>query len=353
MNICAFTSGASTPSSRFRIRQHIPGLDRLGMRVVDHCPLVNQHARLPGALGRLRKRHVLPLSVAQIGMNALLRLPGIAASRHADAVWIERNFVPGLESWVKFAGRPRVLDIDDAVWLEGLAGKHVEHLVANVDAVMAGNTFLADWASQRCKQVSIVPTAIDCQRFTPRSPTPADRTQFTIGWTGTSGNFAYLDMIASALGRFLKSRPDSRFVVIADRAPALPDLPAAQVRFEPWRADTEAALLHQFDVGLMPLSDSEWARGKCSFKMLQYMASGLPTVASPVGMNRQVLSDSKAGFAAQTDDDWIDALETLRADEALRAGMGALGRAAALARYDTPVVSKLIAEAFTRATSPV
>ena len=215
-------------------------------------------------MGRIRKRYVLPLTIAQVGLNAVLLIPGILASHQADLLWIERTFVPGLDSLIKFSKRPRVLDIDDAIWLEGLGGRSVPNLIRNVDAVIVGNEFLAEWASKYCRNIFIVPTAIDCQRFIPQNGNT--KNGFTIGWTGTSGNFPSLEMIAKPLARFLKNHPDAQFVVVADKAPVLPELPSAQFRYKAWTAATEAQLLHTFDVGLMPLVDNDWTRGKCSFK---------------------------------------------------------------------------------------
>jgi glycosyltransferase involved in cell wall biosynthesis len=219
-----------------------------------------------------------------------------------------------------------------------------------MDAVIAGNSYLADWLSQYCKNVSIVPTAIDCARFRPRSdprePIGPQETFFTIGWTGTSGNFRFLSLIEKALARFLQSTSRGRLRIVADRRPNLPMIPDVQLEFVPWSPDNEASEVARFDVGLMPLADDPWSRGKCSFKMLQYMASGLPVVVSPVGMNAEVLGMGDCGLSATTDDEWLDALCSLRDDAERRAAMGKIARDIVVDHFDVPVVARQLSRVF-------
>jgi glycosyltransferase involved in cell wall biosynthesis len=167
-----------------------------------------------------------------------------------------------------------------------------------------------------------------------------------MGWTGTSGNYPYLEAIQPALETLLREVPGAALVVVADRPPSLPRLAGRDVRFVPWSPAHEVEALAAMDVGLMPLADDEWTRGKCSFKMLQYMAAGIASVVSPVGMNRDVLAIGESGLAASTRDDWIEALRTLAADPDRRARMGAAGRAIALEHFDVPVVARRLAAIF-------
>jgi glycosyltransferase involved in cell wall biosynthesis len=167
-----------------------------------------------------------------------------------------------------------------------------------------------------------------------------------MGWTGTSPNFPYLATIEPALEIALREIPGAALVVVADREPSLPRLAGRDVRFVPWSPTSEVEALASMDVGLMPLADDEWTRGKCSFKMLQYMAAGIAGVVSPVGMNREVLALGESGLAASGVDDWIEALRALAADPDRRARLGATGRAVALAHFDVPVVAAQIAAVF-------
>jgi glycosyltransferase involved in cell wall biosynthesis len=275
--------------------------------------------------------------------HAASRLPALAASRRADAVWLERVFAPGFDWLLRGLKGPIVLDVDDAVWLEGLAGRATPRRARAATAVIAGNQYLADWFAAYCSQVHVIPTAIDCQRIQPAARSGGG---FVIGWTGTSGNFPYLAAIEPALDVVLREVPGASLLVVADREPSLPRLAGRAVRFVPWSPASEVEALAAMDVGLMPLADDAWTRGKCSFKMLQYMAAGVPGVVSPVGMNREVLALGESGLAATATDDWIAALRALAADPERRARLGATGRAVALAHFDVPVVAARIAAVF-------
>lgn len=311
MRVAVLTSGRITPSARFRVRQHLPNLCKAGLDVREYCPAINQGARLPGALGKIRARYMPPLIIGQAALNLALRIPGIIGSHQADVTWLERNFIPGLDDAAIFLSKPLVVDIDDAIWLYNPMGKgQISRLVGRADMIFAGNEFIADWCSQYCKNIRVIPTAVDAERFIPRNYDRDAKARFTIGWTGTSGNFKYLKMIEKPLDTFLKTHPAAQLMIVADKRPENLSIPDEQLIFKKWHPDTEHFDLHEFDVGIMPLDDSDLSRGKCSFKMLQYMATGIPVISSPFGMNAQVLALGDIGFAATTEDDWVNALES-------------------------------------------
>lgn len=348
VEVCALTSGADTPSARFRVRQHIAPLRALGVHVREYVPRVGQSMPMPGPLARVRRRWMGPVTGAWLTAHAAARFPGIAAARRADIVWLERSLAPGFGCLAALLRRPLVYDIDDAVWLEGLAGRGAPGLARRATAGIAGNQYLADWLSGYCAAVHVVPTAVDCSRYTPRAPSRDEEAApaFIVGWTGTAGNFKYLHAIAPALAVVLREVPGAALRVVADRAPTIPALDGLRVTFVPWTPASEVAALRDADVGIMPLADDAWTRGKCSFKMLQYMALGLPTVVSPVGMNLDVLAHGDTGLAACGHDDWVDALRLLAGDPARRARMGATGRAVVETHYDVPVVASRLAHVF-------
>jgi len=336
------------PSARFRIRQHFPLLRARGVEIEDHCPSLGGGRFLPGLFGRVRGRYVAPVRGAELLVLLAQRVPGILASHRVDLTWLERNFVPLLDDASVLLKRPVVIDIDDAIWLYNPFGRStVRRLIRRADAVIAGNSFLADWCSSACPTVYVVPTAIDAVRF---CPVPADAVRdrpFTLGWTGTSTNFRFLESIAPTIGRFLEDVAGSRLLVMADKAPALPAIPPRRWLFREWTPETEHHLAQQMDVGIMPVDDSDIVRGKCSFKMLQYMACGLPVIVSPVGMNAEVLGRGALGFAARESDEWLAALHAYHDDPALRARHGGVGREVVLREYDLPVVGEQIAEILT------
>lgn len=342
VRVLALTSGRDTPSARFRFRQYYPELERHGVDVDEACPRVNNGARLPGSLGRVRMRYLFPVALGQAVLNLALRVPSLGRQWRTDLTWVERHFVPGADFLGVLLKRPYVLDVDDAVWLYNPLGERMTgQLMRRAAGVVAGNATLAAWSRQYNENVLEVPTAIDCTRFA-----PADRGEdasFVLGWTGTAVNFDHLRMIEPELAAFLASDSTARLRVVADRRPAFQRIPPEQLEFVQWSPEVEAASVATIDVGLMPLPDNAITRGKCSFKMLQYMACARPVVVSPVGLNAQILAMGELGFGPQSEHDWVAALDALRSDRALRDRLGRAGRQVAMERFDTPVVAGQLA----------
>ena len=208
MKIAAITSGLNIPSARFRIRQHLSLLQDKGIEINEYRPYIEKIST-PAILNKMRRRYLLPIAGAELLLSCCMRIPGIVGSRKADLTWIERNFIPGFETLIKTLKSPRVLDVDDSLWISYLNSGYWTKIAAkNVDLIIAGNDYLANFYSDYCKKIEIVPTAIDCKRF---KPGIVNRSSFNIGWTGTSGNFKYLYMIENAISDFLKKT--SRFKI--------------------------------------------------------------------------------------------------------------------------------------------
>ncbi len=279
-------------------------------------------------------------------LNLLMRVPGILGTFNSDLLWLERTFIPGLDPLIQLTKGPRVLDVDDAIWIMNPLGvAAAKYAARSVDVILAGNSFLANWYSEYCDHVHVVPTSVDIARYMPRGEAAKDR-PFVVGWTGTSSNFKYLIQIESALARFLSSHSEARLMIVADRRPEFRQIPAERLDFFPWSVATEASILRQMDVGIMPLDDTDWSRGKCSFKMLQYMATALPVVVSPVGMNAEILQRGFIGFGAATNDDWFDQLDLLYKDRDLGAKLGAAGAELVRSTYSTAVIANRVAAIF-------
>jgi len=352
LKVAALTSGVDIPSRRFRVHQFIPDLAKLAVDVEEYCPLISQHARLPGKLSNIRMRYLPPVLAGQMLFNSALRIPGILGSYSADVVWLERSFIPGLEVLAKSLKRPVVLDVDDAVWLMNPLGERsARFLTGCVDAVVAGNSYLANWYSSYCRNIYILPTAIDCRRYSPgRPPELFDGGEFVVGWIGTSSNFAQLRSAEKGIADFLGMHPEARFLVVADKPPDLREVPPGQICFEPWSAQTEVAAIQKMDVGIMPLIDNDWTRGKCSFKMLQYMATGIPVAVSNVGNNKDVLSKGQCGIGIEPGGDWSAALEYLFKDPPLRRRMGQEGRSIVETYYSVTIAAENLAKVFREIT---
>jgi glycosyltransferase involved in cell wall biosynthesis len=330
ITIAALTAGLNRPSSRFRIRQHISRLAEHGVIVTEHMPFSEKTYYFPGPF------------------KAMTKFPALFRSRNADVVWLSRGFVEGYETFERLLKRPRILDVDDAVWLRGPFGRFTMPDIARaMDAVIAGNSYLAEYFGRYCKKVHIVPTAIDLDRFTLR-PESADESseKFIIGWTGSSSNFKYLDTIEAVLSRFIEEHDRAELILIADRPWEHRLLPPEKVRFVRWSVEEEVRVLHSMSVGIMPLADDKWTRGKCAFKMLQYMAVGLPVIVSPVGMNRDVLDKADIGFAASSPDQWYEALVSLYEDWSLGVKLGLAGRRVVEQFYNADIIARELADIF-------
>jgi glycosyltransferase involved in cell wall biosynthesis len=212
-----------------------------------------------------------------------------------------------------------------------------------MDMIVAGNDFLADWFQQYNENVVILPTAVDTQRFRPAPRPYSGSGHSLIGWSGTSSNLPYLYAIEPALGRVLQEFPEAHLRVVCDRAPHFAQLSGEQVEFIRWTPEIEVRSIQEMTIGIMPLESTDWARGKCSYKMLLYMACGVPVVASPVGMNAQVLAEDTVGVGATTQQGWAEALLFLLAQPDERQQMGKNGRLLVEQRYSVAVLAPLMA----------
>ncbi|HEY8185276.1 MAG TPA: glycosyltransferase [Pyrinomonadaceae bacterium] len=305
IKVTALTSGSHNPSSRFRVRQFIGPLSNFGIQVTEHYPLVNKY----------HTKRVLPLAL-------VARLPGVLASRSSRVTWLERELVPGRRTLEGLAGTRRLLDVDDAIWLN--APNSSESLARVCHGVIAGNEFIADYYRKFDVRVWTIPTSLDTARWRPGPPRPGN--DWIIGWTGTSSNLGYLYRIEEAVAEFLSQNKQTQLLVVCDRRPVLKKLPSESWRFVRWSAEKEIRLVQEMDVGLMPLPDTEWARGKCALKMIMYLAVGIPAIVSPVGVSKSLLGQSDVGLAARNPNEWFDALRRLFDDRRAAARLGAAGR---------------------------
>lgn len=281
---------------------------------------------------------------AWLGSATVENLVRVLRARDTDVCFLQRNLVSTLCTWEPLLRRPFVFDVDDAIFL-GPRGSSADRIARHASITICGNRFLAEHFSA-FGPVEILPTAVDTLRFTPRTLPPGTRP--VIGWSGSSSGFAYLYSIEQALCHVLDRFPEAMVKVVADRMPNFRTLPVSRVIFESWHADTEVASLQDFTVGLMPLDDTPWARGKCSFKMLTYMSVGLPVVVSPVGMNIEILAHGPCGLQAQSMDDWVDGISSLIDNKAAAARMGSTGRQIVEAHYARNVIGPRLARILLR-----
>jgi len=347
--VAALTSGKFDPSSRFRVRQHIKELSKSGIEVHEYIPFINKYMPLPLCPSKVRSSpYALPLSFIWQGIKLTARMPGILGSRQSDITWLLRDLTPGCPTFEALLKRPLVYDIDDAVWLHRPFGKKsVIAIAKRADIVFAGNNYVATWLEPYSRSIYVVPTAVDTDRFKPEEPLLSrQRDRFVIGWIGSFSNIKYLESIEHCLRKFMVDYPDSEILVIADAVTNLKSYPANRSRYIPWSEDIETEAIRLMDVGIMPLPDNDWTKGKCSFKMLQYMACAIPVIVSPVGMNIEVLAQGELGIAAETDSDWYDPLTFFYQNRNAAKVYGHAGRIVVEKYYSQKVISKQLAGIF-------
>jgi len=247
-----------------------------------------------------------------------------------------------------------VFDFDDAIWLSNVsdankrfswlknAGK-TEDLIALSDMIFAGNEYLANYASGFNKHVKIVPTTIDTEEYQ-RVPLEKEST-ITIGWSGSITTIQHFEYALPYLKKLRDTYGDRiRFKVIGDGSYRNEELDITGIG---WSKKDELKELSSFDIGIMPLPDDEWAKGKCGLKGLQYMALEIPTLMSPVGVNTRIIKDGENGFLVDTEEEWISKLSQLIESETLRKQLGKAARETVVKEYSVEANKELYLKYFT------
>lgn len=331
--VCPYPSGLA-PSQRFRFEQYLHHLEEKGFETTIK-PFFTEHAHFAfyqsGNL--LSKIHALVGSYWN-------RLSLLLHGRSFDFIFIHREATPAgpplIEWWLgKILRKKIIYDFDDAIWL---TDKQDESQLARffrwrgkVRAICkwsyrisCGNSYLAAYANPFNTNVFIVPTTIDTENLHAPAPSQiSDKETVTIGWTGSCSTLKYLTTLVPTLQLVEKKYPAMRFLIIADEDPKLP---LRNAIFRPWRKETEISDLTIIDIGVMPLPDDPWTRGKCGFKALQYMALKIPAVISPIGVNNDIVQHGIEGYLCKTPEDWFTYLEELILDPEKRIAMGERGR---------------------------
>ncbi|MBM3522556.1 MAG: glycosyltransferase family 4 protein [Alphaproteobacteria bacterium] len=332
--------GRKGPSSRLRFMQYEALLAEQGIALDMRALLSDRYLEILYATGRRSLRET-----AAAALRRAVQMRGLAA---VDTVWLEGEVFPWAPEWLERTllrdARRLVVDYDDPIFLRyehadsGVMRAAFERKIAAImrraDVVVAGNDVLAEHArSVGAREVVRIPTVVDVRRFAPPAPRAPDGPP-VIGWIGTPQTRKYFEAVAPVL-RALAAAGRARIRVVGggDRPGLDPSFASLS-----WSEDTEVAAITGFDIGIMPLPDDRWARGKSGFKLIQYMAAGKPVVASPVGANRDLVEDGRTGLFATSGPDWTAALVRLLDDAALRASMGVAARAKAQSLFDVRVV---------------
>ncbi|MCX7639336.1 MAG: glycosyltransferase family 4 protein, partial [Pyrinomonadaceae bacterium] len=264
------------------------------------------------------------------------RLRDVQSVKEYDLVYVFREAAilgpPWFERKIARSGVPIVFDFDDAIfvpykspangYLSYLKFPHKTAEICRLSTqVIVGNQYLADYAIKFNKNVTIIPTTIDTEKYKVVKKN-ADKQKPTIGWSGSFSTVQHLDTIRNVFRELAKTETFRLRVIGTSNY----EIPGVEVESMPWRSETEIQDLSDIDIGVMPLPDDEWSKGKCGLKALQYMALGIPTICSPVGVNSTIIQDGKNGFLANNEDEWIERLKKLLHSPELRKNLGLAGR---------------------------
>lgn len=327
-----------SPGQRFRFEQYLGYLEQNGWTCdVSHLISEADDRVLYRPGGFLRKGGIFVRSV-------LTRLADVVRARRYDVVFVYREALMVntdlIEQMLARSSAQLVYDFDDAIWIPAIStgnealgwlrgASKVDRIIRRADLVLAGNEYLADHARALNSNVHVMPTTVDTDLYAPPPPRPEGRVR--IGWSGSPSTAPYFDALAPALVRVQERFGDRVEVrMFGDGKYASEQL---GIRGVAWTRESEPVEVARMDVGVMPLPDDPWARGKCGFKALLYMAFGVPAIVSPVGVNTDIIRDGENGLLARTDDEWVDALTALIEDPARRHRLGMAGRETVVARY--------------------
>lgn len=339
-----------SPGQRYRIEQWEPILREKGVEITYSPFETNELRDVLYQPGRIAEK----IKLVMRSVNR--RREELRTVRDFDAVYVFREAAllgPAyFERMIKRAGVPMIFDFDDAVFVSykspsngylsylKFPGK-TETICRLSTHIMAGNPYLADYARQFNQAVTIVPTTIDTDKYHFLENKPASDVP-VIGWSGSHSTVQHLDTLRETLQELAKQ---AKFRLRVIGTPNY-EIEGVEVEAMAWRSETETEDLQPIDIGIMPLPDDQWSKGKCGLKALQYMALGVPTICSPVGVNSDIIQDGENGFLADAKDEWIEKLKRLLASNELRRKLGAAGRRTVEEKYSARVQAPRVFQIF-------
>lgn len=331
----------TAPGQRFRAEQWAREL--AGQAEFQFIPF--ESPRLKRILYQPGKRAEKTVEIGRCMLRRINELRKAAGS--CDVIYLFRELAPigppVLERALAGLGLPIVYDFDDAIFVPSVSEankafqwlkfpRKTETICRLSRHVIVGNAYLKQYADQYCRDVTILPTTIDTVSYQPKASNAIEGVP-VIGWSGSVTTAAYLEAAAPML-QALRRRTPFRLAVIGKSGVSIPGI---EVFSKPWSAAAEISDIRSFDIGLMPLPDDAWAKGKCGLKTLQYMALGVPSVSSPVGVNSEIIVDGTNGFLAANEAEWVGKLERLLQDEPLRRKFSVEGRRSVEERFSAGI----------------
>lgn len=339
--------------TRYRIEQFRPELQDAGIQSQVRPFMSERFFEIYADSGRVLEKMI------EFAAAMTRRLRDVVTAGRFDVVFVHKEAFafgpPILESLLKRRAGSLVVDLDDAYWTHPpqlrQIGKRLrdpektDKLLRLSDHVVAGNPYIAEHARMYNPRVTVIPTVVDTMRYQPRS-VPAATSEVTIGWVGRWSSAFYLETLVPVLRAVCARHPHVRVKLIGA---GNREWEGIRLVCRPWRLESEIEDLQTFDIGIMPLADDEYSRYKCGFKMIQYMALGIPAVVSPVGVNCDIIEDGVDGYLAATPEEWFRKLSLLIENPALRARLGRAARRKIERRYSLdralPLLVQVLGEA--------
>lgn len=307
MKVLGLISSLSDPASRVRILQYEPYFSRAGE--ILSCKYFRPLRDSDPSAWALALKKVTGLNAWRTTdlVKTISRTPLLFKQTGFDLIWQNRLIQLHHSFWEKRLKKPVVFDFDDAIWMnEG--EKQVRRKIQTATMVFAGNAYLADYSMALNGNTHIIPSTVDTEKLFPTGFSPE---RFTIGWIGTKSSFQYLEMIREPILDFMAVHKSVRLHIVSSERPPGFHIDNDRFVFRKWEAEKENEYINEFSAGIMPLDDTAWTRGKCSFKLLQYLACGKPVIASPVGMNKTIMKEADIGLAPSRWTDWRSAFMQL------------------------------------------
>lgn len=341
------------PSQRFRIEQFIPYLEKSGFKC-EYSWFLNEKddKRFYSSGNTFQKLWIFLKAIA-------IRLRDVLRANRYDIIFIQREaFMTGSVFFERMFSRSKakvVFDFDDAIWLDDISEANqslrwlkrpskTAAIISFADLVIAGNDYLARYAGQYNENVVFIPTSVDLNRFNSVNEFPKDNNTVVIGWMGSKSTLKHFQLLIPVL-ELLKKKYGEKIIikVIAERNNLLHQ---SWINCIGWDINKEIEQLNSFDIGLMPLPDEEWSKGKCGFKAIEYMAMKVPPVVSAVGVNINIINHGINGFIAQSNEEWFQYLSALIESAPLRKVMGENARKTVEEKYAVQVQEKILAALF-------
>ncbi|MFR2264625.1 MAG: glycosyltransferase family 4 protein [Clostridium sp.] len=335
MKVLALTTGLNVPSARFRVRQYSDYLLSKGV-------LVDEYYSKFSAYPPNKDREIWAIK------SLMNRIPAIINTYKSDVTWIQKPFISTYSTFEGLTKNPRVFDVDDAIFLRK-NGIFAQKIAEKSQAVFCGNEYLANYFENYNSNIYIIPTAVDTNRF--KKSIVNDKVndeEIVIGWSGTSGGYKYIETLEKAFLVLFEKYTNIKLRITSDKAPKFHPKIMEKIDFEYWSKENEVNEINKIDIGIMPLNNDEFTLGKCSYKMLLYMACEKPVVVSDIGMNSKVLSQGQIGYGCNSIDEWIECLSVLIENAKKRKEFGIAGKKVVEENYSINVVGNNIYEAFRR-----